>query len=88
LTLYLISSEDEGIELQVLSSDKKRESQVNDNSLSIDTVEFADFNSIGLKQDTPVTTSGTIGKSLLKARSCSTFEILYFISRFFLLLQI
>lgn len=54
--------EDEGIELQVLSSDKKRESQINENSFTIDTVEFADFNYVGMKQDTPVTTSATIGE--------------------------
>lgn len=51
--------EEEGIELQVLSSDKKREEQ--ENAFSVSGIEFEDFNAVAIKEDTPQTTSGTIG---------------------------
>lgn len=56
----LFCREEEGIELQVLSSDKKRDIQQNENNSSFGSIEFADFNSTAVKEDVQ-TTSGTIG---------------------------
>lgn len=59
---YVISfsREEEGIELQVLSSDKKRDIQQNENNSSFGSIEFADFNSTTVK-DEEQTVLSTIG---------------------------
>lgn len=63
--LVLCYREEEGIELQILSSDKKRETQQNENAFSVGSIEFADFNAVGVKEDVPTATSGTIGRFTL-----------------------
>lgn len=65
--------EEEGIELQVLNRDTKHDVHRNDNN-------FADFNSIGMKDDLPAAKGGTIG-----TYNCITLVVFHFMLFFIFL---